>query len=129
MPYIQTQLTVSIHELISWALVIISFMLWWHERKINNNMQHYMVIQGILQHLKEKVKYYAHLIGEINRNDIIPDKAQFRMLSNSVYTDHVAMMQSLTGILKSFQLKKELPFDVDEFVKRESSPSQDQAAR
>ncbi|HEA68257.1 hypothetical protein LCGC14_2736210 [marine sediment metagenome] len=126
MSFIQTQLTVSIHELVSWTLVIIGLMLWLHERKKNDNTKHYMVIQGILQNLKEKANYAAHLTGQIDSNNITPTKEQFIMLSNSIYTDQRATMQSLMGVLKSFELKKDMPFDIEQFLKKENDQSQDQ---
>lgn len=75
-----------------------------------------MVIQGILQSLKEKIGYYANLTARTNSNDINPDKEQFIMLTNSVYAENKAMMQTLMGVLKSFGLKKDLPFDIEEFL-------------
>jgi len=98
-------------------------MLLLNERKKNDPTKHYMVIQGILQSLKEKAGYYATMSKTDN-----PNKEQFAMITSAVYADYKAMMQSLMGVLKSFGLKKELPFDVEEFLKKGNAQSTDQSA-
>ena len=45
---------VSIYDLISWLVTVISLMLFYFERKKNNRLPYYMAIQGILRACKSK---------------------------------------------------------------------------
>jgi len=62
-------LTVTIVDLISWALTVISIVLFILERKNNKRLPYYMAIQGILRACKEKSGFYATHHNEVKSRD------------------------------------------------------------
>ncbi len=112
-------LTVSVVELISWFITIVSVILFLVERRKNARLPYYMAIQGILRACKEKSGFYASYLSEVrNRNEVksIP-KEEYMLFISSVYSDYVSLMEHIMGSLKAIEPGKDMPFDTHEFTK------------
>ena len=104
--------TVAWHEVISWTLTIISFVLFFTEYRKNTN--HYMVLQGILRAYNQRVNFLAAMMQGVNDRQIPPE--EFKYVLSSEYTNYVSLQEHLMGSMKSLQPHKDMPFDVGGFI-------------
>lgn len=111
-------LEINWHELLSWVMVVIGATAFLYERKKNDNMKHYMAIQGLMQSYFEKSKKYANLVGDLNRGKIDASKETMELMLKTVYSETRETVAMLFGIMKSLDIKKDLPFDVELFLKQ-----------
>ncbi|WP_092224950.1 hypothetical protein [Desulforhopalus singaporensis] len=114
-------INIAWHELISWALVIISSTLFIVEKRSNSQTKNFMMLQGLLQACRKKVMLYAHLQGEIQSHgpENIP-KREYALLVKTLYSDHESLMQNIMGCMRAIEPKKGESFNVDEFLNRSS---------
>jgi hypothetical protein len=117
---ITMSITVSLVELISWILTVISIVLFILERRKNVRLPYYMAIQGILRACREKAQFYASHLGEIERRDDSRSisKEEYRLLTQTAYTDYTSLMEHIMGSLKAIMPEKDIPFDAKQFTKR-----------
>ena len=104
---------IEIHELICWAITLITTVSFLYERTKNKHIATYMTLQGILKGLQEKAKQYANLSGDINRNtQETISKETYNSFVKSMFADNNAICQNIMGIMKSLQHGKDIPFDI-----------------
>ena len=113
--------TIAWHEVISWTVALVASVLFIVERRKSDGTKYYMSIQGIIKSCAEKMKLYAHLLGETKRGEINANQEHYRILLDSVYTDNLSLMQSLMGTMKAIEPKKEMPFDLDNLLNRSTA--------
>jgi len=112
------KVTVSIIELLSWLITVISFLLFLFERGKNSRLPYYMAVQGILRACKEKSGFYASFYSELKKRS--PDniqKEEFMLFAQTIYSDYIALMEHIMGSLKAIEPTKDIPFDTKEFTK------------
>ena len=105
-------LTVSWYDVISWAITIISSVLFFTEYRKNTN--HYMVLQGILRACNQRANFLAAMMQGVDGRQIPPE--EFKYVLSSEYTNYVALQEHLMGSMKSLQPHKDMPFDVGGFI-------------
>lgn len=121
------QITVSIYDLISWAVTIVSVMLFIMERRKNNRLPYYMAVQGILKACYKKAGFYMTYRAEIVKrhsglNSAVPFEEHL-FLIDTVYSDFVTLMEHIMGSLKAIEPEKDMPFDISTFTQSQKSPS------
>jgi hypothetical protein len=106
--------TVAWYDVISWAITIISPVLFITEYRKNTN--HYMVLQGILRACNQRANFRAAMMQGLDERQIPPE--EFKYVLSSEYTNYVALQEHLMGSMKSLQPRKDMPFDVGGFIDR-----------
>ncbi|CAG0970135.1 hypothetical protein ANRL4_01198 [Anaerolineae bacterium] len=116
-------ISVSLTELISWLITIVSVVLFILERRNNKKQAYYMAVQGILRACKEKAGFYASYVGQLNRRDRKQtiSREEHALFAETIYTDYLALMQHVMGSLKAIEPDKDMPFDAYEFTKPKKS--------
>jgi hypothetical protein len=109
-------ITVNVYDLISWAVALVSIIAFLYERKKNDKMKHYMSIQGLLNAIYEKSLFYRWLRIESNETSFNVTKENYKLLLDTIYSDQRAMLQMLGGIMKSLELKRDIPFNIQDFL-------------
>jgi len=115
---------VSVYDLISWFITIISLMLFYFERKKNNRLPYYMAIQGILHACKSKAGFYSTHAKNLKNRNI--DKAtsipleEYILFADTVTSDFMSLMEHVMGSLKSIEPEKDIPFDTMEFTRSQN---------
>jgi hypothetical protein len=104
--------TVAWYDVISWAITIISSVLFITEYRKNTN--HYMVLQGILRACNQRANFLAAMMQRVDERQIPPE--EFKYVLSSEYTNYVALQEHLMGSMKSLQPRKDMPFDVGGFI-------------
>lgn len=118
---------VSIYDLISWLVTVISLMLFFFERKKNIRLPYYMAVQGILRACKSKAGFYGtHASNLKNRNNgkntsISSD--EYVLFADTVTSDFMSLMEHIMGSLKSIEPEKDMPFDTMAFTQSQNSES------
>jgi len=116
---------VSIYDLISWLVTVISLMLFYFERKKNNRLPYYMAIQGILRACKSKAGFYGthatHLKNRSNGKTTSVSIDEYILFTDTVTSDFMSLMEHVMGSLKSIEPEKDLPFDTMEFTRSQNS--------
>ena len=113
-------ITVPIHELVSWLITIVAVTLFIVERKKNVATPSYMALQGILRACDEKNGHYAALASRVQENDKreeIP-KSEHLLVLETVQSEYVAMMQNIMGTMKAIQPTIDMSFDAEQFTKK-----------
>ncbi len=110
-------ITVSIHEIISWLLTVAVFTLYLIERRKNSATPFYMALQGILGACREKSGHLVVLAKSIKEDEreAIP-KTEILLYLDISQTEYVAMMQQIMGTMKAILPDDNSPYDVDEFT-------------
>lgn len=110
-------ITVSIHEIISWLLTVAVFTLYLIERRKNSATPFYMALQGILRACREKSGHLVVLAKSIKEDEreAIP-KTEILLYLDISQTEYVAMMQQIMGTMKAILPDDNSPYDVDEFT-------------
>ena len=110
-------ITVPIHEIISWLLIVAVLTLYLIERRKNSATPFYMVLQGILQACREKSGHLAALAKSIkeDQREEIP-KTEILLFLDIAQTEYIAMMQQITGTMKAILPDYDISFEVDEFA-------------
>ena len=109
--------TLAWHELISWALTLVSGVLLFSELRKNNNTKYYMVLQGILRACSQRANFLAHLMGQLEKSDRAIPREEFLLSVKSEYANYVSLLEHIMGSMKSLQPHEDMPFDVEEFVR------------
>jgi hypothetical protein len=116
---------VSIYDLISWLITVISVMLFIFERKKNSRTPYYMAVQGILRACKSKAGFYgshsSHLKSRNNGKNISVPLDEYILFADTVTSDFMSLMEHVMGSLKSIEPEKDMPFDTMEFTQRQNS--------
>jgi hypothetical protein len=105
---------VEIYDLISWGIAMISIFGWYNERK--KNSKDYMIVQGLMRSIGQQTTLYAHLNSQIDKGELQPSKDAMKLILNVAFSNTRATMQQILGIIKSLGVKKDVPFDIDEFL-------------
>lgn len=110
-------ITVSIHEIISWLLTVAVFTLYLIERRKNSTTPFYMALQGILRACRKKSGHLAVLAKSIKEDerDTIP-KTEILLYLDISQTEYLAMMQQITGTMNAILPDDSISYDVDEFT-------------
>jgi hypothetical protein len=110
---------IQIHELISWGVTIVvtlsAILSWWHKRKKHSS--DYMIIQGLLRSINEHQKYFGIIWTDINDGKLQPTKDLLISIIHASYAANAGIMQQVLGVIKAIGVKKDVPFDAQEFVK------------
>lgn len=109
-------ITVSIHEIISWLLTIAVVTLYLMERRKNSATPFFMALQGILRACREKSGHLAVLAKSIKEDEreVIP-KTEILLYLDISQTEYFAMMQQIVGTMSAILPIDNISFDVDEF--------------
>jgi len=110
-------ITVSIHEIISWLVAVVVFTLYMIERRKNSSTPFYMALQGILRACREKSGHLAVLSKSIkeDQRETIP-KSEILLYLDVSQTEYFAMMQQIIGTMKAILPFDSIAYDVDEFT-------------
>ena len=110
-------ITVSIHEVISWLLAVAVFTLYLIERRKNSSTPFYMALQGILRACREKSRHLAVLAKSIkeDQRETIP-KSEILLYLDVSQTEYFAMMQQIMGTMKAILPFDSIGYDIDEFT-------------
>jgi len=114
---IDMNITVSIHEIISWLLTVSIFTLYLIERRKNSTTPFYMALLGILRACREKSGHLAVLAKSIkeDQRETIP-KSEILLFLDVSRTEYLAMMQQIMGTMNAIMPEARLPFDVDDIT-------------
>jgi len=115
-------ITVSIHEIISWLLTVAIFTLYLIERRKNSTTPFYMALQGILRACREKSGHLAVLTKSIkdDKREAVP-KTEILLYLDISQTEYFAMMQQIAGTMKAILPFDSVSYDVDEFTNSKST--------
>lgn len=118
-------INVSIYDLISWLITIISIMLFIFERKKNSRLPYYMAVQGILRACKTKAGFYGthanHLKSRNNGKNMSVSLDEYILFTDTVTSDFLSLMEHIMGSLKSIEPEKDMPFDTMAFTQSQNS--------
>lgn len=112
-------ITVSIYDLISWLITVISVMLFIFERKRNSRLPYYMAVQGLLRACKQKAGFYGALGSDLRRHSKNPpsqNEKYLLMVVEAAYSDFSTLMEHIMGSLKAIEPEKDMPFDTMDFM-------------
>ena len=100
-------ITISIHEIISWLLTVVIFTLYLIERRKNSTAPIFSALQGILKACRAKKAHLAALAKNIedDKREAIP-KTEVLLHLDIAQTESHATMQQLAGTMKAI-----LPYD------------------
>jgi len=115
---IYMNITVSIHEIISWLLTVAILTLYLIERRKNSTTPYYLALLGILRACREKSGHLAVLAKSIkeDQRDTIP-KTEILLYLDVSRTEYLAMMQQIMGTMNAIMPEERLPFEVDEITR------------
>ena len=115
-------ITVSIHEIISWLLTVAVFTLYLIERRKNSTTPFYLALQGILKACREKSGHLASLSKSIkeDKREEIP-KSEILLYLDISQTEYCAMMQQITGTMKAILPFESVINDIDELANPKST--------
>jgi hypothetical protein len=113
-------ITVSVYDLISWAITIVAVTLFILERRKNNRLPYYMAVQGILRACKTKAGFYSAQVGQLKARNVgkgasIP-MSEYVLFAETVYSDFASLMEHIMGSLKAIEPDKDMPFDTMAFT-------------
>jgi hypothetical protein len=100
------QVSVAIHEIISWIVAAISIALFLYERRKNSLTPFYMNLQGLLKTCHAKAVFYfsvARHYESANKDEALKWQA--------VSSDFEALKQTVMGVMKAIEPDKDMPFD------------------
>jgi hypothetical protein len=111
-------MTISLawHEVISWAMTIVSITLLADNYRRDENTKYYMVLQGVLRACNQRSQLLAHLLSDLRASDRQVPRDEVLLLMDSEYINYVALQEHLMGSMKSLNPHKDLPFDAGGFV-------------
>jgi hypothetical protein len=114
-------ITVSIHEVISWLLTVVVFTLYLIERRKNSAMPCFMALHGILRACREKSAHLAVLAKGIreDKRDAIP-KTEILLYFDISQTEYTAMAQQITGSMKAILPDEPFPENDSDFSNPQS---------
>ncbi|CAB1058657.1 hypothetical protein D1BOALGB6SA_3413 [Olavius sp. associated proteobacterium Delta 1] len=114
-------ITVSIHEIISWLLTVAVFTLYLIERRKNSATPFYMALQGVLRACREKSGHLAVLTKSIkeDQREAIP-KTEILLYLDISQTEYFAMMQQIMGTMNAILPFDSISYDIDEFTNSKS---------
>jgi hypothetical protein len=119
---VDMQVSVAIHEIISWIVAAISIALFIHERRKNNLTPFYMNLQGILKACHAKAIFYFQVANQIEQCEDSADKKDIIMW-RGVSSDFESLKQTVMGVMKAVEPNKDAPFnDRDYTTIREPNP-------
>ena len=104
------------HELISWAVALVSVTLLVAERRKNDNAKYYMVLQGVLRACNQRAGFLVHVVEEAKKSDRQIPREEFILAIESEYINYASLQEHIMGSMKSLQPDKDSPFDVGGFV-------------
>jgi hypothetical protein len=115
-------ITVSIHEIISWLLTVAVFTLYLIERRKNSTTPFYLALQGVLKACRAKSGHLANLAKRIkeDKREEIP-KSEILLYLDISQTEYFAMMQQITGTMKAILPFESVINDIDEFTNPKST--------
>lgn len=110
-------ITVPIHEIISWLVTVVAVTLYFMERRKNVTAPCYMALRGILRSCLERKGHFALLAKNLqeDKREEIP-KTEFLLTLDIAQTEYFAMMQYVMGTINAIRLNQDIPADVDEFT-------------
>ena len=118
------KLSISIYDLISWMITIVSVMLFLFERKKNNRLPYYMAIQGILRACKTKAGFYSARLQNLRSRNSAKNSAvtkeEYILFTETVYSDFAALMEHIMGSLKAIEPERDMKFDTMDFTSSHS---------
>jgi hypothetical protein len=107
---------ISLHEIISWIVAVVSLTLFISEKLRKPRMQYYMALQGILMACYRKAVFY-YSKSQLAASKTTPDtNFLYQDLCDHVSNDFNVLMQHVMGTMKSIEYKKDIPFDVVKFI-------------
>ena len=110
-------ITVAWHEVISWALTLVSGALLVAEYRKNDNTKYYMVLQGILRACNQRAGFLAHILADVRGSDRQIPREEFLFAVDSEYINYVSLQEHIMGSMKSIQPDKDMPFNAGGFVR------------
>jgi hypothetical protein len=115
-------ITVSIHEIISWLLLVAVFTLYLIERRKNSATPFYTALNGVLRACREKSTHLAVLAKSIreDKREAIP-KSEILLYLDISQTEYIAMMEQIMGTMKAILPDEMVPFETDEFTHRKGT--------
>ena len=109
-------ITIAWHEILSWAVAVVSATLFLVERRKNDNTKYYMVLQGILRACNQRAGFLASTHGRFLRDDRDVSREEFALFITSEYANSLQLQEHVMGSMKSLQPDEDMPFDVGGFV-------------
>ena len=109
--------TVAWHEIISWALAIVSATLFIAERRRNDNVKYYMVLQGLLKACNNRCGFLVNTIERVRASGREIPRDEFCFVVESEYANYLSLQEHIMGSMKSIQPDKDMPFDVGGLVR------------
>jgi hypothetical protein len=108
------QVSIAIHEIISWIVAAISIALFFYERRKNSLTPFYMNLQGILKTCHAKTvfyftvaKHYESENGSAGKNEAL---------------DFEALKQTVMGVMKAIEPDKDMPFNDRDYTSLKENP-------
>jgi hypothetical protein len=109
-------ISVPIHEIISWLVTVVAVTMYLMERRKNVTAPCYTALQGILRSCLERKGHFADLAKNLqeDKREEIP-KTEFLLTLDIAQTEYFAMMQYVMGTIQAIRLNQDIPLEVDEF--------------
>ena len=109
-------ITLSIHEVVSWLLTVVVFTLYLIERRKNSTTPCFLALQGILRACREKSVHLAVLAKTIreDKREAIP-KTEILLYFDISQTEYAAMIQQITGSMKAILPDEPFPENDSDF--------------
>ena len=107
--------TVSWHEIVSWAITLVSLTLLLRQRE--ENTKYYMILQGILKACHKRAGFLANIHGDVQRGGgrNIPHE-EYTTFINGEYVNCLQLQEHIMGSMKSLKPKEDMPFDVNDVI-------------
>ena len=119
--------TLAWHEIVSWALTVVSVTLFVVERRKNDNIKYYMVLQGLLRACNQRCGFLVNTIERVRQSGREVPRDEFIFVVESEYANYVALQEHIMGSMKSLHPAADIPFDPAELI-RGGRPEQAGAA-
>jgi hypothetical protein len=112
---------IQLHELISWGITIVvtlsAVLSWFHRKKKHSS--DYMIIQGLIRGINEHQKYFSIIYTDTINGKMQFSKDLFISVLHSAFWMNMATMQHVLGVIKALGVKKDVPFDAQQFLNPE----------
>src|SRR5690349_10097213 len=96
-------MTLAWHEIMSWGLTLISLTLFIAERRRNDNVKYYMVLQGLLRACNQRCGFLVNTIEKVKQSGREVPRDEFCFVVESEYANYVSLQEHIMGSMKSLQ--------------------------
>ena len=111
-----SEISLAWHEILSWAVALVSTVLLVVQHRMNDNTKYYMVLQGILRACSRHSGYLTSVRDGIKESDKDVTQREFAAFVESECAHSLQLEEHIMGSMKSLHPDEDMPFSTTDFV-------------